>query len=41
MFWEFTLRLLLAGVLDVPLSFLRSGIGWVLCALMGLPNYFG
>ena len=33
--------LLLAGVLDVPLSFLRSGIGWVLCALMGLPNYFG
>ena len=33
--------LLLAGVLDVPLSFLRSGIGWVLCTLMGLPNYFG
>ena len=32
--------LLFTGVLDVPLDFLRHGIGGVLCLLIGLPNMF-
>jgi len=32
--------LLFSGALDVPLNYLRMGVGWLLCTPLGLPNYF-
>lgn len=32
--------LLFSGALDIPLHYLRMGVGWLLCTPLGLPNYF-